>query len=130
MPKASSESGFTTKFEKWARRTVPAPAVFEVKYSKTDTMPYSAIRTHQKAWLLASMGERGVTWKIPDAGIAHKPFDVLMVGFMDAYVVIKFKSGYVVVGADTFFEHEEKSKRASITYPEAKKIATWSGDSL
>lgn len=124
---SESEASFTTRFNKWAQRNLPAPCVFEVKVTKTDRIPFSAIRPHQKSWLLAACaGVRPVCWKIPDVGASYKPFDVFMVGNMDAYVVIRFLSGITVIGAERFFAEPG----TSITLDRAKRIAAWSGDSL
>lgn len=124
------EAAFTTRFQKWARKNLPAPAVFEVKQTTKDCIPFSSVRSHQKAWLLAAMSEVPACWKIPDVGAAHKPFDVIMVGVMDAYVVIQYPDGFVVIGADRFFDEEEKSARKSLTYERAKRIAAYCSDSL
>ena len=102
--------------------------MFEIKYVHGDSMPFSAVRPHQKSWLLAAMGERPVCWKIPDVGAHFKPFDVFMVGVMDAYVVIRYASGFVAIGADRFFD-EEKSG-TSLKYDRAMKISAFSGDFL
>lgn len=124
------EAAFTTKFEKWARKNIPAPAVFEIKQTTTDSLPFSAVRKHQRAWLTVAMSEKPACWKIPDVGSSFKPFDVLMVGVMDAYVVIQYPQGWCAIGADRFFEAEAKNARKSLTYAEAKRISAYCGDSL
>jgi len=101
-----------------------------VKQTTKDYISFKSVRSHQKAWLLAAMGARPACWKIPDVGASYKPFDTIMVGMMDAYVVIQYPSGFVVVGADIFFEEELRSDRKSLTWTRAKKIAAYSGDPL
>jgi len=124
------EAKFTTKFSHWAKRNIAPPCVFEIKETKKDYLPFSAVRSHQKSWLLASTRTEGVTWKIPDAGASAKPLDVIMVGNMMSFVVINYPKGFVVINAIHFFREEEESKRKSLTYERAKEISLWKARSL
>ncbi len=56
----------TTIFRKWCEKK-GLTAVFEIKYSKTNSLPFKAIADHQKHSLL-KVRHGSFVYKIPDMG--------------------------------------------------------------
>lgn len=80
---------------------------------------------------MAAIGESPATYKIPDVGSGAKPFDVIMVGFMDAYVVIKYPQACAIIGIEKWVGESRRSVRRSLTVARAREIAAyWCGDRL
>lgn len=116
------EASFTTIFNRWLKEKYKRTGVFEIKVTKTNTLPYSAVVDHQRRNLL-TVRHNTFVFKIPDMG-EKCPFDVVCYTQQPAYVVIKFKKGVCIIPIDTFLLAEQRSKRKSITYEEAVKLST------
>lgn len=130
-----SEAQFTTYFNRWAKHHLDPPAMIEVKHTHgTTSLPYSAVKDHQRAWLLAGMsrgesrgGETvgGKPYKISDQSMGHKPCDVILFGRMRSWVVIKYPKCFVVIDIRLFLHAEEISVRKSLTEDIAREIAEY-----
>lgn len=93
-------------------------AAFELKYTKTDTLPRSALAPHQRQSLLNA--KSGMLYhKISDAGIGHKPFDCFVIQDAKAYIVIQFKSGCCLVDINAYCTATETKP---LTYVKALEV--------
>lgn len=72
------------KYYEVKARTLKRTIVWEAKLTKTKSISFSCLATHQEENMLQS--ERSLNHKIPDVGILKKPFDG--VAIHDAYTVI------------------------------------------
>lgn len=120
-----NEASFTTKFSHWARHNLRAPAMVEVKHAKDKALPFSAVKDHQRAWLLAGIGVDTKPYKISDESAGFKPCDLVLFGLMDAWVVVKYPKSFVVIDIEKFLEEEKQSDRKSLTEERAGEIANY-----
>jgi hypothetical protein len=67
----AKESSFYQRLGKWYLENTDYPAI-EIKLSKSNRMPFSAVPPHQEAALANKW-----YYKIPDVGIAKKPLDIV-----------------------------------------------------
>ena len=115
------EQAFQILFNKWIHeKWIGGSACFELKVAKTDTILLSAFRQHQIVSLLAA--KRGkLHYKITDSGYSFKPFDSFILCKSEAYGVIKFLSGAVMLDIDVLI------KKRKWIYKEAKEngIRLW-----
>lgn len=116
------EANFQTTFNHWLKNVYKHTGAFELKQTKTDTLPFNAVVEHQRQALLATRHSTFV-YKIPDLGLQN-PYDCYCMTEMPAYIVIKFKSGVAIIPIDTFLLAEKRSKRKSLTWLEAQKLCT------
>lgn len=118
------EARFTVLFRHWLMANPMWPAAFELKQSTTDSISFSDVQEHQlNALLAAAGGEKGLLYKAPDDSRGVKPCDLLYLRNADAYVVIKYPPGFVLIDVDKFVEEKKKSLRKSLTWDRAQKIA-------
>lgn len=119
------EAKFTLLFRSWLRANVPKTScVYELKQSQTDSIPFSDVQEHQIDALLAvKWGDKGLLYKAPDDSRGIKPFDLFFLKNSPAYVVIKFKSGAVILDIETFLEEKKRSQRKSLTWDRACTLA-------
>lgn len=112
------EANFTTKFLAWARDHLVAPAVFEVKSTRGHMVfPVFELRKHQRDSLLAASKGHFV-YKIPDSAIGYKPFDAVLFGNMEAYVVIEYPNTAFLIPI------EHMPTDGSLSTEEARTIAS------
>lgn len=115
------EKDFQIKFgnyihEKWDNRS----AAFELKVTKTDSILLSKFKQHQLMSLLAAK-RRKLFYKIPDSEFSgFKPFDCFVLVNSEAYAVIKFKSGVVMVDIETLLKKQKWSYEDALWW--GKKI--------
>lgn len=112
----------TTVFRKWCEEKYRKPAVFEIKYAKGNSLPFSDVEPHQIANLLA-VRHGTFVYKIADMG-QRNPFDMFCMTEMPAFIVIKYPKGFVLIAVDTFLLESKKSKRRSLTWERACEIKT------
>lgn len=123
-----TERDFTTKFNKWLKYNWKSSAVFELKICKEKSISFSSVQPHQLANLRTA--KNGIlAYKIDDGSIGQKPFDIVCMNKVPAYVVIFFyqKRGddeFVLIEIDRFIEEMETSSRKSITKERADEIGT------
>lgn len=115
----------TTVFRKWLEQK-GITAVWEIKYSKTNSLPFSAVANHQ-AQSLWNVRHKTFVFKIPDMG-EKLPFDMFSLKEQPAYVAIKYPKGVAIIPIDIFLLEESRSKRRSLTYERAMQLSTISFD--
>lgn len=126
-----NESDFQTKFNRWLKHCwAEHSAVFELKFSKTNSLPFSAVKPHQIENLtIANSGS--FIYKIPDVGQAQKPFDSFIMRRVPAYIVVYYytpgeKDFYMIHLSDWLKERREGA-RMSLTRDRAQEICTTVG---
>ena len=121
------EKDFQTKFNKWLKYNWLVTAKFELKLTKDGSLPYSALKPHQRA----NLANRKVIYKIPDLG-AQNPFDSIIMVDDPGYVVIMFyKRGqkkFYIINIEQLERFEKTSVKKSITEVECIHIATVVGE--
>ena len=120
------ERDFQVVFGHWLRARWHGTGVFELKLTKTGSLPFSAVKTHQEAALLAANeAGRGLYFKIPDAGYIN-PFDCIFLRETPAFVVVRFyKRGgkvFYMIPIGAWIQKKNSSKRKSLTENEAINI--------
>ena len=115
------EASFQTIFNNYLREK-KMDGVFELKQTRTDSIPFLALETHQRESLLA-VEDNGFVWKLSDADPRQKPFDCFSIGICPAYVVIRYPECFVMIRIDEFLQEERISERKSLTLQKAKDIA-------
>jgi hypothetical protein len=113
--------------------------IFELKLCKGTSIPFNAVKDHQRTALSLVSGNVGLFYKIPDTPIftgsqsrfsALKPFDCFMLAEQPAFVVIchyeprKFKRFYYIP-IWVFLQEEQESVRKSLTMQRAGEIAQY-----
>lgn len=98
----------------------------EIKIAKGNALPFSALLPHQEEAMLQA--ERSFIYKIPDAGIAKKPFDMVMVSNGDAVLILIYyrvrNAKIFLVPLRNFIKERESSLRKSLTSERAAAIGT------
>lgn len=119
------EKDFQIKFNKWLRNRWNKTGAFELKICKQKSLPFSAVKEHQKEALL-SVKHRKLAYKIADDSVGFKPFDTMFYYKSNAHVVIMFyKRGqkeFFMIDIDDWVHEEKISKRKSITSERADEI--------
>ena len=119
------EAQFQTRFNRWCKYNIYETSVFELKYSKKDSLPFRAVQPHQVQNLLNAK-HRKMLWKIPDDSIGEKPFDSFLIAGSGAYIVIQFAKSppeaFFIIDIDAFVKEMKKSKRKSLTLDMVKNI--------
>ncbi len=116
-----AEKDFQTRFNHWLKARWKKTGAFELKLTKTDSIPFSAVKPHQIAALKAA--KHGVlAYKIADVGLAQKPFDCFCFAGVPAFVVIQFPGAAYGIDVDVFTEESRISDRRSLTEERARVI--------
>lgn len=119
-----TERQFNTKFLHWLR-TKKYIGAFELKMTKSKSLPFNALKEHQKQSLLM-VKHSFLCAKIADDSIGIKNFDVFALGNTFAYVVVQFYTrgckDFYLIDIDNWCKLEKESNRKSITEEEASKI--------
>lgn len=115
------EANFQTIFSHWLKSVHKQTGVFELKQTKTDSLPFSAVLPHQLQ-ALENVRHGIFVFKIPDAGYQN-PFDCFSLFQQPAFVVIKYPKSFEVISIDAFLLEKERSKRKSLTWDRAKQIS-------
>lgn len=121
------EADFQTAFTKWLKNIHKKTGVFELKFVKGNSLPFSSVQEHQLLALQSS--NTGVlAYKIPDGTIGQKPFDCFCMYAVPAYIVIRFEKPrckkFYMITIGNWLHHIENSKRRSITEAGAASIGT------
>lgn len=127
----TSEAAFQTEFTRWLKYTDLFPSgklVYELKFTKESSLPFSAVMEHQLAALYSAKHGR-LPYKIADVGIARKPCDGFMVASSDAVIGIMYYVSrgcreFFIIDIDVFLNEKETSKRKSLTIDRAREIGT------
>lgn len=119
-----TEANFQTNFTKWAKHHWHTSAAFELKLEKGTRMPFAAIRPHQ--WLcLKNAKHRNMAYKIPDTGLAPKPFDMFILSGVESYFVIMFyargEKEFFMIDVDVLERFFESNR--SLTSDDSRSLA-------
>lgn len=116
------ERSFQTTFNHWLKEKYKRTGAFELKQTKTDSLPFSAVVEHQ-IWALLAVRHQTLVYKIPDTGFQN-PFDCFCMTEQLAYVVIKYPKGVAIIPIDVWCLESSRSKRRSLTYSRAMELST------
>lgn len=121
-----SEADKTTKFLKWMKYNLPETCVVECKISKSESIPFDAVKPHQESSLW-QVKHSIFNYKIPDAGYDIKPFDLFQMKMENSYVCIFWyaKRGdnrISIIPIKSWCEEREKSDRKSLTFSRSCSI--------
>jgi len=107
--KNKQEAKFTTKFRKWAKKHMPTCAI-EIKHARgSNIFDCGELKEHQRDSLLAAASEKHpLVYKIPDDGIAYKPFDMFVFKNAKAYVVVCYIDNFAVIPISSFPSKDKK----------------------
>lgn len=98
--KNKNEQKFSTRFRLWAKTNMPT-CVIEIKHTRgLDKFRCSELKDHQYWSLKASKAKSGLAYKIPDDGMGSKPFDMIILKKIPAFVIIRFATGTVAIDID------------------------------
>lgn len=118
------EQRFTILFRHWLMSNPMWSSAFELKQTTSDSLPFSDVKEHQLDALLAvANSDKGLLYKAPDDSRGVKPCDLLYLINADAYVVIKYPNGFVLIDVDAFIKEKKQSKRKSLLWNRAQDIA-------
>jgi len=115
-----NEATFTTQFNHWlVRQNFPFSAVFELKITKSKSLPFTAVQPHQARSLRAAKRGR-LIYKIPDVGLGQKPFDCFHLYQTKAFVVVFFYrprqyNKFYLIDIDDFCNLKDSCGRKSLT---------------
>lgn len=121
---AYAEKDFQTAFSNWLKIIYRATGAFELKISKTGTLPFDALKPHQEQALFHAK-HNIVPYKLPDDTFSQKPFDCFCLNEVPAFVVIMFNAKsahFYMIDIDTWLQNKQNSDRKSITEEVAIKI--------
>ena len=116
------EAKFQTIFNKYLRES-GLRGYFELKQTRTDSIPWSCVESHQMAGLLSAEAH-GFVWKLSDEDRRPKPFDCLASPRMPSYVVIKFPKAFYLIPAKEFMFERNRTEERSLTDERAYEIAS------
>lgn len=117
------EANFTLRFRSWIRANPMNSAAFELKQTQTNSFAYSDLKEHQVNALLAAKHKR-ILYKVTDDSLQAKPFDFFYLSSANAYVVIKYPLGFVMIDIDVFLNLKKIDTRKSLLWETAEKHAT------
>lgn len=108
------EKDFQIRFNHWLKAIYRQLGVFELKKTKTSSLPFSAVVDHQVNALWNA--KHGVlVYKIPDVGYQN-PFDTMCLAGVPAFVVIQYNTGVVyLIDIDIFIRVRDKSTVKSLS---------------
>jgi len=113
--------------------------VYELKLSKSNSIPYSAVKDHQIKGLRDAKSEKGIFHKISDMPIftenkmrfnRPKPFDCLKISNANAYISICYyvprkPKEVICIDIDEYVKSMESDTRKSLTKQRAKEISSF-----
>lgn len=125
-----NEATFQSKFSRWLKYEWPhMTAVFELKFTDGKSIPFKAVKEHQRAAL--HMAGTRLIYKIPDVGPDQKPMDCFIICESPGFVVVQFYKRscktFYVIGISDFEKAERTCGRKSLTEPMAKEMACMIG---
>jgi hypothetical protein len=119
------EAKLQEKFGRWLKAIYLeqyAGGAFELKQTQGDSLPFSAVKDHQEAALLAVKHGK-FYYKIPDDSMGAKPCDCVAMSGLDSYIVIGYEGlGVVMIDIDKWLNEKKTSVRRSLTFSRAKAI--------
>lgn len=123
---AMNEAQFQSMFTRHLRQYADESAAYELKISKTNRLPFSAVKEHQEVALLRAK-HGTLVHKISDMGIGYKPFDCFTLCGSAAYVVVMFykqKARRVcyLIDIDDWMSFKKTHTRKSLTEQDARGL--------
>lgn len=124
------EAKLQEKFGRWLKAVYLekyAGGQFELKQTTNDSLPFSAVKDHQEQALYNTKHGK-FYFKYPDDSRGTKPCDCVALSGIDAYVVIGYPLGAVMIDIDVWLREKKASARRSLTFTRAKAIGeiVWS----
>lgn len=119
------EADFGTLFRHWLKTVAMISAAFELKQTRSNSLPFSDVKEHQIDALAAAASRQGILYKAPDDSRGIKPFDYFYLKHSLAFVVIKYPKFFVMIEVDDFIKEKKLSKRKSLTSERAKAISRY-----
>lgn len=116
------EAKFQTVFNHWLKSTYKESGVFELKQTKSQSVPFAAVVPHQEQ-ALWNTKNRKIVYKLPDVGYQN-PYDCICLMKLPAFVVLKYPSFFCLIDIDDWLNEKKRSKRRSLTSNRAEEIAT------
>ena len=111
---------FGIQFRKWLKDNPQPTGAYELKQTKTDSILFSCLEDNQIDYALATQSSKGILIRVQ--GLSGEQDYINLVN-VPSYVVIKFKSGFVIIPIHNFLACKTKSKRRSLTFLEAELIS-------
>jgi hypothetical protein len=118
------EAKLQEKFGRWLKAVYLeqyAGGLFELKQTTTDSLSFSSVKLHQEQ-SLHNVKHGKFYYKIPDDSIGVKPCDCVALAGMDAYIVVGYPKGTVMIDIDAWCKEKKASERKSLTFSRAKVI--------
>ncbi len=116
----NKESQFGAVLRHWLRANPQESCTIEIKQTETDSIPFSSVKQHQLNYSMAITSDNGVLIRVQ--GGNGEP-DYVYLRKLKAYIGIKYPAGFVLIDNIVFMKEKELSKRKSLTWDRAKKIA-------
>jgi hypothetical protein len=111
------ESDFQTQFSKWKKYNHKCSSLYELKFTKTNSINFNRLEKHQELALLKAKYDE-VCFKPPDNDFLQKPCDVLCVYKGGGYVVVMFYKPKVkhfyIIDIEDWIKEKNISKRKSL----------------
>jgi len=118
------EKDFNVHFNKFLINRFKGSGAFELKLTKTNSLPFDSVKEHQ-LHALQTAKYKSLVFKIPDLGLQN-PCDVLKLENVPAFVVVMYyKRGqkeFIMLDIDVFLTEMHTSERKSLTEERAKEI--------
>lgn len=115
------EADFQVVFNKYLRKK-GLTGVFELKQTTGKTIRFNVVKEHQIEGLRAAQNS-GFVWKLSDADIRMKPFDVIAAPPLRAYIVIKFPGIFHVIPLDAYIAFRDSIGKSALTIGESCELA-------
>ena len=115
------EASFGVLFRAWIIKHPRYSCTLELKQTKTDSIPFSAVEPAQVAWALQISGPKGALVRVQ--GLTGEP-DYIWCCNMPAYVVIRYPRSFHLISIGTWLMERDGSKRKSLTEVRAFEIST------
>lgn len=116
------EKNYQTIFNHWLKNVYKKTGAFELKHTKTLSLPFSAVALHQIE-ALQNVANGVLVYKIVDCGYRN-PFDGFCMAREPAFVVIKYPDSFELITIDNFIHARDTSKKKSLTYVQARHISS------
>lgn len=121
------EQKFQSLFKRWLQAGwTGQSAVFELKRTLTDTLPFSALKEHQIDGLLRAQGT-GVYYKLSDETSSQKPFDCFFIRNAVGYVAIAYGpklTSFYLIPINNWIKYTKTAKAKSLSRIGAESIAS------
>jgi penicillin-binding protein-related factor A (putative recombinase) len=116
------EANFQTQWNHWGKNVYKKNLFFELKQTRTDSLPFSDVKPHQIEGLL-NVRHGVVAYKMVDCG--YQNFcDGFFAVEQPAVIGIKYPKGVAIIPIDIFVMESKRSKRRSLTWERAKNLST------